>query len=200
MICYFNTIYYIKRDNFIILQCMSFSVMSPKSNDRKSKDDIRPKIANYIRIHPGEAFNTIKTVFDLSDSTLRYHLQYLEKEGRIRSDDDKRIYYPTGHTKEGELSKIQLKLMAAIKKRPGITQKEVVARTGINRLTIRNNLNVLADKDMVSIVKMGKEIHYFYIYPEELERMKMLKLITKFLLDKIDEETYWELRREYTTS
>ena len=174
--------------------------MSPKSRDEKSKDDIRSKIANYIRIHPGTPFKTIKTVFNLSDGTLRYHLKYLEKKGHIKSDDDKRVYYPTGHLKESELTKVQLKLIQAIKKRPGITQKELAVRVKMNRLTIRNNINTLVEKEMISIIKMGKEIHHFYIFPEDLEQTKMLRLITKFLLDKIDEETYWELRREYVPS
>ena len=165
--------------------------------DDKLKNDIRLKIVNYVRIHPGTPFKTIKTVFNLSDSTLRYHLKYLEKKGHIRSDDDRRVYYPTGHLQESELTKTQLKLIQAIKKRPGITQKELAAKTKINRLTIRNNINVLIEKEMLSTIKMGKEIHHFFIYPEELEKIKMLRLISKFLLDKIDEETYWELRREY---
>jgi predicted transcriptional regulator len=171
--------------------------MSPKLREEKSKKEIRPKIANYIRIHPGTPFKTIKTVFDLSDSTLRYHLQYLEKKGQIRSDEDKRVYYPTGHLKESDLTKTQLKLLQAIKKRPGITQKELAQKSKINRLTIRNNINVLIEMEMLSTIKMGKEIHHFYIRPEELEKIKMMRLISKFLLDKIDEETYWELRREY---
>lgn len=171
--------------------------MSPKLRDEKSKNDIRPKIANYIRIHPGTPFKSIKTVFDLTDSTLRYHLKYLEKKGQIKSDEDKRVYYPTSHLKESELTKIQLRLIQTIKKRPGITQKELAAKTKINRLTIRNNINVLIEKEMLSLIRMGKKIHHFYIYPEDLEKTKMLRLISKFLLDKIDEETYWELRREY---
>ena len=65
----------------------------------------------------------------------------------------------------------------------------------MNRLTIRNNINFLEEKEIISQVKIGKEVHHFYVYPEELEEKKILRLITKFLLDKIDEETYWDLKR-----
>ncbi|UCF07468.1 MAG: winged helix-turn-helix transcriptional regulator [Thermoplasmata archaeon] len=174
--------------------------MNPKSSENKSKNDLRPKIANYIRMHPGSSFSTIKTIFALSDGTLRYHLKHLEKEGQIKSDDKKRIYYPTGHPHESDLSKVQQKLIHAIKKHPGITQKELAAKTKINRLTVRNNINVLIESEMLSTIRMGKEIHHFYIYPEDLEKTKMLRLISRFLLDKIDEETYWELRQEYAVS
>jgi hypothetical protein len=53
----------------------------------------------------------------------------------------------------------------------------------------------LIEKEILSVVRAGREIHHFYIDPEDLERTKALRLITKFLLDVIDEETYWDLRR-----
>ena len=81
-----------------------------------------------------------------------------------------------------------------LREQSGITQKELAARTKINRLTVRNNTKFLIDKELLSAVKIGKEIHHFFVSPEELERTKMMRLITKFLLDKIDEETYWDLR------
>lgn len=175
---------------------MSLPNMSSKFGQRSSKNDLRPKIANYIKVHPGSSFKTIKTIFDLPDSTLRYHLRYLEKTGQIKSDPNKRIYYPIESKGEKTLIETQQKLMYTVKKNPGITQKELSAKTKMNRLTIRNNINFLVEKEMLSIVKIGKEIHHFYIYPKELEKRKMLRLITKFLLDKIDEETYWDLRPE----
>jgi predicted transcriptional regulator len=171
--------------------------MKSEASRKKPENGVRPKIASYIRIHPGTSFNTIKTIFDLSDSTLRYHLRFLEKKGKIKSDPNQRIYYPTGHGGENTLTKTQQLLLYTIKNHPGITQKELAAKTKINRLTIRNNIKFLVKGEMLSIVKIGKEIHHFYIQPEDLEKTKMMRLITKFLLDKVDEETYWDLRREY---
>jgi predicted transcriptional regulator len=168
--------------------------MGSKASDEKN--EIRPKIANYIRIHPGTSFKTIKTIFDLSDSTLRYHLRYLEKKEQIKSDENKRIYYPIGHLGESKLNKTQQRLINTIKRNPGITQKKLSFKTKMNRLTARNNINFLVEKEIISIIKIGKEIHHFYIYPEELKEKKILRLITKFLLDKIDEETYWDLKHE----
>ncbi|UCG04362.1 MAG: winged helix-turn-helix transcriptional regulator [Candidatus Heimdallarchaeota archaeon] len=162
----------------------------------ENKNEIRPKIANYIKMHPGTSFKTIKTIFDLSDGTLRYHLRYLEKKGKIKSGDNKRIYYPIGHVGESSLNKTQQRLINTIKRHPGITQKELSAKTKMNRLTIRNNINLLVEREMLSIIKIGKEIHHFYITPQELEKKKVLRLIAKFLLGKIDEETYWDLRLE----
>lgn len=165
------------------------------SKDSEDKNEIRPKLANYIRIHPGTSFKTIKTIFGLTDSTLRYHLRYLEKKEQIKSDENKRIYYPIGHLGESSLNKTQQRIVNTIKRNPGITQKELSAKSKMNRLTIRNNINFLEEKEIISQVKIGKEVHHFYVYPEELEEKKILRLITKFLLDKIDEETYWDLKQ-----
>jgi predicted transcriptional regulator len=168
--------------------------MGPKSSE--DKNEIRPKIANYIKMHPGTSFKTIKTIFGTSDSNLRYHLRTLEKNGEIKSDDNKRIYYPIGHLGESKLNKTQQRLVNIIKRNPGITQKELSIKSKTNRLTTKNNINILVDKDMLSIIRIGKELHHFYIYPEELREKRVLRLITKFLLDKIDEETYWDLRHD----
>ena len=168
--------------------------MSAKSKDDRSQNDLRPKIANYIMIHPGSSFNDIQTIFDLPESTLRYYLRNLEKKGRVYSDSKKRIYYPTEHKENTAISKTQMILINSIKKHPGITQKELVGKTGINRSTVRKNIRQLIGNEKVTVTRIGNEIHHFFIYPEDLERIKALRLITKLVLDKIDEETYWELR------
>ena len=169
--------------------------MNLKSKNKKLDDDLRPKLVKYIRLHPGSSFSDIQTIFDLPESTLRYYLRYLEKKGQIFSDSKKRIYYPTEHKGKKSLSNTQMLLINSIKKHPGITQKELAAKTKINRLTIRKNINLLVEKERVTITRIGNETHHFYIYPEELEKIKTLRLITKLVQDKIDEETYWDLRR-----
>jgi len=145
-------------------------------------------------MHPGTQFRTIKEIFDLADGTLRYHLRYLEKKGRIKSDPDKRVYYPTRHKEERTLSRTQQRLIQFVRRRPGLTQKELSDRTKISRFAVRSNIAPLVEKEILSTVKIGRKTHHFYTHPEELERTKMLRLITKFLLDVIDEETYWDLR------
>jgi predicted transcriptional regulator len=168
--------------------------MNVKSKNEKSNNDLRPKIASYILIHPGSSFGDIQTIFDLPESTLRYYLRFLEKKGKIYSDSKKRIYYPTEHKEKKNISKTQLLLINSIKKYPGITQKELAAKTKINRSTIRKNIKLLVENEKVTITRIGNEIHHFFIYPEDLEKIKALRLITKLVEGKIDEETYWELR------
>jgi len=171
--------------------------MSPKSESSQSNNGIKPKIVNYIRIHPGASFKTIQAIFDINDSTLRHYLRDLERKGKIKSDSNKRIYYPIGCKEERNLTEIQYKLIYNIKNHPGITQKELKIKTNLNRLTIRNNINLLVEKQLLFINKTGKEIHYHYLNPEEYKKQEMLRVITKFLLGQIDEETYWDLREKF---
>ena len=44
--------------------------------------DTRRMIYNYIVEHPGVAFNELKKVFELTDGTLRYHVEYLKRSGK----------------------------------------------------------------------------------------------------------------------
>jgi predicted transcriptional regulator len=170
--------------------------MNPKLSRKRSNNGFRPKIVNYIQVHPGASFKTIKMIFDMNEGTLRYHLKYLEKNGQIKSDPKKRIYYPIGYAKESTLSKTQQKLIFTIRRNPGITQKKLSAKTNLNRITIRKNINLLIQKESVYVRETGKRLHHYYIYPEELKKIKMMKLINKLLLHKIDEETYWDQRNE----
>lgn len=170
--------------------------MNSKLSRKKSNNGYRSKIVNYIQIHPGTSFKTIKTIFNINEGTLRYHLKYLEKHGQIKSDTKKRIYYPIGYGKESTLSKTQQKIIFTIKRNPGITQKKLSAKTNLNRITIRKNINLLIQNESVYVREIGKRLHHYYIYSEELKNIKMMKLINKLLLHKIDEETYWDQRHE----
>ena len=180
----------------MLLSRLRISVLRVNSTsaNKKSAPDSRQGIANYIQLHPGTSFKTIKTIFGLADSTLRYHLRYLEKKGTIRADPDMRVYYPTRHEEEGALSRTQQRLIQTIRRHAGITQKELSARTKISRLAVRNNITPLVEKEILSTIRVGRETRHFYVHPDELERTKTLRIITKFLLDVIDEETYWDLR------
>jgi predicted transcriptional regulator len=171
--------------------------MSLESREKKSRDGQKPQILNYIRIHPGSSFKTIQSVFNIPESTLRYYVKDLEKKGQIRSKSNKRIYYPMEQQKENTLTDIQNQLIYHIKKQPNMNQKELIKITKLNRSTVSTNIKILVEKELIKLEKIGKEIRHKYIYPKDLEKEKLLRLITKFLTGKIDEETYWDMRRRY---
>ena len=175
-----------------------FTAMGRPLDNKGSRSGIRSSIADYIRLHPGASFNNIRTIFELADGTLRYHLRYLEKRGQIETKPFKRSYFPTAALRERELSRTQQQLVHLIKEHPGMTQKELAWRTGSNRFTVRGNVAALVARELVTRIRLGREVHHFYRDPDELRRTRLLRLAALFLLDKIDEETYWEIRREMT--
>ena len=54
----------------------------------------RKMVYSYISRHPGVSFGTIMGVLDLTEGTLRYHLNYLERGDKILSESKgKHRYY-----------------------------------------------------------------------------------------------------------
>ena len=100
--------------------------------------ETRRMIYNHIISHPGVSYKILKNVFSLTDGTLRYHLDYLERAEKISFGlaAGKRLYYPfhneiaaarqpSGTSKTYDLTPLQERILNTIKRYPGITQKEL---------------------------------------------------------------------------
>ena len=98
---------------------------------------LRKLIYNHVTTYPGVSFNTLKNLFEIRDSTLRYHLYILKKNKLIRSGVEKKIrcYYPKSslvvlHQSKGpilkshNLSPEQGHILNLIIHNPGIIQKD----------------------------------------------------------------------------
>lgn len=168
--------------------------MKSKNSSKSSTHNIKDIIQNYIKMHPGSSYRDIKAVISIPESTLRYHLKDLEKHGHLRLHEERRVYYSSESVDKGSLSDKQQKLLYAIQNNDGITINELQLKTKIKKATIRHNLMLIAKMDLVASDNSEKSIMYYYVPPEELEHRKMLRLISKFLDDKIDEESYWVLK------
>ncbi|MCK5559582.1 MAG: hypothetical protein KAJ51_03275 [Thermoplasmata archaeon] len=169
----------------------------------------RKMIYFHIMAHPGVSFNILKSVFGLNDSTLRYHLKYLEKKDQIRFGlkHGRRRYYP--HPDKNimvrkpqkdletfELTPRQELILETIRRYPGITQKALIHRTGFNRLTLANNLNKLMDLCIVRKIFDNKNVRYEYIENEQLRFEILKQLVIKLLNKEIDEATFLKLTRK----
>lgn len=168
----------------------------------------RRMIFNHIITHPGVSFSIIKQVFGLTDSTLRYHLNYLETRNEIRSiiQDRNKCYYPNQKhifdTRiESELSVQRLnptqeRLINTIQLNPGITQKDLIFKTKLKRITIAQNVKKLLDFGVLRKEANGRHICYYYITDAELRKKVLKRLISKLLKNEIDEKTFLALKQK----
>ena len=177
--------------------------------DLALEHETRRMIYNHIIAHPGVSFNILKTVFGLNDSTLRYHLYYLEKSEQISPslDDGKRLYFPHQTkrivirpdeeiTSTFELTPTQEHIIETIKRHPGITQKDLIRVTGIKRLTLTNNLKKLMDLCVVRQIPNERNVCYEYIENDQLKFEIMKRLVIKLLKKEISEQRFLELTRK----
>ena len=174
-------------------------------------NETRSLIYSHIMAHPGVSFVVLKSVLKLNESTLRYHLNYLEKSKKISFGLEKgsRYYYPHNgerhvlqkHEGNGvitgyELTGAQDRIISMIKNYPKINQKELVQRTGINRITLSRNLNKLMKLCLVRKVPNGNKVIYEYMENKQLRYEILKRLIKKLLSNEIDETTFLKLKKE----
>ena len=178
--------------------------MSEDALDHK----MRRMIYNHIVAHPGVAYSIIKKVFDLTDGTLRYHLNYLESKDEIKSslEGNNRCYFPVQNVifnarpaadfETYELNILQERILSAVRHEPGISQKELVAQTGSNRISVSYNIKKLIDYGLVQKTQVGRNTCYEFISNYELRKKIMKRLIMKLLSNEIDEHTFLVLKRK----
>ena len=179
------------------------------SGDKVLDNKIRRMIYNLIVNYPGVTFNKLIDIFELTDSNLRYHLNYLEKNGKISSGIDNGIkhYYPHPSTvkilhkpqdiiESQKLTQEQKRIVDIIKDYPGITQKELIKISGIKHATALRNINTLKNMDLIKNNKFQKNVCYEYVPDVEMKFTIIKGLIIKFLRKEIDEETFLRLKRK----
>lgn len=171
--------------------------------DEVFENKIRRLIFNLIEHYPGVSFNTIKNIFELTESGVRYHLNYLEKNNKISSSTENGIkcYFPYPITvsipksannilKSQKLPPHQELILTTIMRYPGINQKDLIKRTGINRFKITRDIRTLKNLNLIKNSKHKNMICYEYIPDVEL-KFKILKgFILRYLNNQIDEETF----------
>jgi len=158
--------------------------------DHKTRKMIYSHIVNY----PGVSYITLKNIFNISPSTLRYHLEYLTKADRILMDleDGKRCYYPLkdelvdsklygSGSRVFKLSPIQKKIINTIRQVPGITQKTLIKKTGLSRFTISYNMKKFIDMGLVRKSNSSKFVQYEFMTDEQLRHEVLLRLTIKLL-------------------
>lgn len=171
----------------------------------------RKQIYNYISTHPGVSFGNIRNFLGLNESTLKYHLIYLERAREITSKPEgRRRCYFCAHQQSSilrsqpraahfDLSGTQQRIVNLIRNRPGITKQDLISQTKLNRKTVSYNIDKLLEQKLIWQIKTENGIGFEYITKEKLRIEMYNQLLLKLLSDEIDEETFNRIKKKLET-
>jgi|GEM_PF-2656395 len=134
---------------------------------------VRKEIFDYIREHPGEHLSAIMKEFNLSPSSVEYHLNVLEKNAQITCHKDSKFkrYYINGSGLRNT-SESYKDIMAVLKNPTSrkvvqflmvnnrSKQKELAVSLGLSPSTINWHANRLKECKIIEVKKIGKETFY----------------------------------------
>jgi predicted transcriptional regulator len=172
--------------------------------ERGNENDTRENLDRFILDNPGVSFSHILKLFKINRGTLRYHLQYLEGEERVKSirKGQQNCYYSTQVgsfdpvTGASDLTRKQIRILRAIKDDPGISRKDLLDLTKQSREEVNYNLKRLKDKKVIWKIADGGDPCYEFITKEKLAAEMMAIILEKFLDDEMDRETFLMLKRK----
>jgi DNA-binding MarR family transcriptional regulator len=151
-----------------------FALLLPMYS-RIQKEDVldqfvRGQIYGFIKTNPGVHYNQILRKVGVKNGTLSYHLGVLEKTELIQSRREGlkyRVFYPTGmnfpKSERFRLTDFQIRIIESLKRRPGMTQKELAWLLGQKPQTINYNIKVLDQAGLVSVVRKGRKTTCFAV-------------------------------------
>ena len=127
------------------------------------------KVMQFIIENPGSHLRQIKRKLNMSIGTIQYHLNNLEKQGRIVSEKQSmyRYYFPVGMFEQNEKNILKVLkhetareiIMAIIEKR-NPTQTEIVNLLKLSPPSISWNLERLIDYEIIQETRDGKFKRY----------------------------------------
>lgn len=161
----------------------------------------RKLLYEYISENPGSTFKVLKSVFKLTDGTLRYHLGYLLKGRRIvqeRKGREKCYFcylkkrFPFSDPKL-DLTEKQEFLLELITIHPMISFKELKRRSGMDSSSFNYNLKKLKKMKLVWRVKGNGKVGYEIVTKERLADEMFLVLVKKYLDGEIDKNDLMDI-------
>jgi predicted transcriptional regulator len=164
--------------------------------------EIRRMIYNYIKENPGSHLRKISRVMEVQMGTLRYHLDFLEKNELIRSKKEKnlKIYFITGELSSDDInitSLLQQKrfrdIILTIVLSSGMTHSEISEKLSMKLSTLSKYIKILEERHVIYHERKGRENHY-YVTNERMI-MKLLLTYKKSFWDKFVDnvlEIYFE--------
>ncbi len=170
--------------------------------------DTQRLVVSYITANPGISFVRLQGMLSINRSTLRYHLDHLERSGgeiNSRIENGQKCYY-TGRLDVvatvspglnlNTLTKEQTRILRLVRDSPGISKKALGRITRMNKNTLTYNLQKLMDRSIIWKVRSGKETGYEYKSQKVLRKEMFKLLLKKFLDGEIDQDGFLRLKEE----
>lgn len=162
----------------------------------------RRQIFNYILDNPGAHLRKISRDLDIHLSTLRYHLDYLEKKGLIvcQKENNLKLYFASGKlnsTEKNLTSLLQQKrfrdTIIILIESPGLISSQIADELSMNYSTTSKYVNILEERGILFHEKVGREKRYYI--RDEQKVIKLLLTYKKSLWDSFVDnvlEIYFE--------
>jgi predicted transcriptional regulator len=126
----------------------------------------RKKIYEHIRDNPEIHFRGLQRAVELEVGVLSHHLNVLEKEQLIISEQDgnNRRFWCAGVKHDDNkvrLSRIQENILKSIEDDPGITQSQIAKEIGVSRKVVFYHVKFLSKAGVVREEKEKRLTHYY---------------------------------------
>jgi predicted transcriptional regulator len=147
-------------------------------------DDNSSKILRYLDSHPGTHLRKINADLGIALGTLRYHLESLEKTGKIVSEkhDLFRYFFTTGALDETERNVIKMlhqetsrQILMFILEKKNPSQKDIVKNIKLSTASARWHLRRLVELGIVLEFRDGKYRRYQFAISVEIV-IRLLKI------------------------
>jgi predicted transcriptional regulator len=132
-------------------------------------EDTAERILQFIQNNPGCYLRKIKEMIQISQGTVQYHTDRLEKMGKITSTRSGlyKHYFPIGMFKGNEIEILQIlgqetarKILMFLVEQHAPTQTDIVKDTGLSPSSINWHMRRLIDLRLVREIKEGKHRIY----------------------------------------
>jgi len=149
----------------VVLGLIIFAYTRIRKEDLLNQEN-RKRIYEFITDNPGEHFRALQRAVELEVGVLSHHLNVLEKEQLIVSEQDgnNRRFWAAGVKHDHDqvhLSRIQENILKQIGMDPGITQSQIAKKMGVSRKVVFYHVKFLRNAGIVREEKDERKTHYY---------------------------------------
>jgi CheY-like chemotaxis protein/signal transduction histidine kinase len=152
--------------------------------------DNRKQIFRYVSDNPGSHLRKIAKQLEMNLSTLRYHIDRLEKDGLIVSQrqNNLKFYYASGKLKPHEKNLTRLlqqehfrNIILLLIDSPGSTFSQIADSLSMSPSSASKYVNILEDEKILSHEKLGRQKKYYI--SDKRSIVELLKTYRSFMAD-----------------